>query len=129
MGRRSPWRTHSPWPYSVRRGRRTRARQCHACKQVMSGNHPDLIYVTHEKPASIGVDDMQANRSTIRFMVKPYSSAHKIYIVDEAEKMTVQAQNALLKTIEEPPVLRGDPASDHQSRRRFCPPSCPAACS
>ena len=36
--------------------------------------------------------------------VKPYSSAHKIYIVDEAEKMTVQAQNALLKTIEEPPA-------------------------
>lgn len=36
-------------------------------------------------------------------MVRPYSSYYKIYIVDEAEKMTVQAQNALLKTIEEPP--------------------------
>ena len=35
--------------------------------------------------------------------VKPYSSPYKIYIVDEAEKMNVQAQNALLKTIEEPP--------------------------
>lgn len=76
--------------------------QCHACKQVLSGNHPDLIYVTHEKPNSIGVDDIREQiNDTI--MVRPYSSYYKIYIVDEAEKMTQQAQNALLKTIEEPP--------------------------
>ena len=36
--------------------------------------------------------------------IKPYTGPYKIYIVDEAEKMTVQAQNALLKTIEEPPA-------------------------
>ena len=77
--------------------------QCHACKQVLSGNHPDLIYVTHEKPASIGVDDIREQlNDTIQ--VRPYSSYYKIYIMDEAEKMTVQAQNALLKTIEEPPA-------------------------
>ncbi|MDO5416535.1 MAG: DNA polymerase III subunit delta' [Lachnospiraceae bacterium] len=76
--------------------------QCHACRQVLSGNHPDLIYVTHEKPGSIGVDDIRSQvNDTVS--VRPYSSYYKIYIVDEAEKMTVQAQNALLKTIEEPP--------------------------
>lgn len=76
--------------------------QCHACKQVLTGGHPDLIYVTHEKPASIGVDDIREQiNDTI--LIRPYSSYYKIYIVDEAEKMTVQAQNALLKTIEEPP--------------------------
>lgn len=76
---------------------------CHACKQVLSGNHPDLIYVTHEKTASMGVDDIREQiNDTI--MVRPYSSQYKIYIVDEAQKMTVQAQNALLKTIEEPPA-------------------------
>ena len=76
--------------------------ECHACKQVLSGNHPDLIYVTHEKPGSIGVDDIREQiNNTI--MVKPYSGPYKIYIVDQAEKMTAQAQNALLKTIEEPP--------------------------
>lgn len=75
---------------------------CHSCKQVMSGNHPDLIYVKHEKPGSIGVDDVREQiNDTI--MIRPYSSYYKIYIVDDAEKMTVQAQNALLKTIEEPP--------------------------
>ena len=36
-------------------------------------------------------------------MVKPYSRPYKVYIIDEAEKMTEQAQNAMLKTIEEPP--------------------------
>lgn len=76
--------------------------ECHACRQVLSGSHPDLIYVTHEKPNSIGVDDIREQiNDTI--MVRPYSSYYKIYIVDEAEKMTQQAQNALLKTIEEPP--------------------------
>lgn len=76
---------------------------CHSCKQVLAGSHPDLIYVTHAKPASIGVDDIREQiNDTIQ--IRPYSSYYKIYIVDEAEKMTVQAQNALLKTIEEPPA-------------------------
>ena len=76
--------------------------ECHACKQLLSENHPDVIWVTHEKPASIGVDDIREQvNNTIG--IKPYSSAWKLYIIDEAEKMTVQAQNALLKTIEEPP--------------------------
>ena len=76
--------------------------ECHSCKQAMSNNHPDIIRVTHEKPGSIGVDDI---RSQINgdIAIKPYSSPHKIYIMNEAEKMTPGAQNALLKTLEEPP--------------------------
>ena len=76
--------------------------ECHSCKQVMSNNHPDIIWVGHEKVNSIGVEDIreQINNDV---MIKPYSSRYKIYIVEEADKMTVQAQNALLKTIEEPP--------------------------
>lgn len=77
--------------------------ECHSCKQVLSGNHPDVLWVSHEKPNSIGVDDIRLQINDTIF-IKPYSSAYKIYIVDEAEKMTVQAQNALLKTIEEPPA-------------------------
>ncbi len=76
---------------------------CHSCKQALSDNQPDIIRVTHEKPGSIGVDDI---RSQINgdVAIKPYSSPYKIYIMNEAEKMTVQAQNALLKTLEEPPA-------------------------
>lgn len=76
--------------------------QCRSCKQAINGNHPDIIYVGHEKPNIISVDNIrqQINGDIV---IKPYSGAHKIYIMDEAEKMNVQAQNALLKTLEEPP--------------------------
>jgi DNA polymerase-3 subunit delta' len=77
--------------------------KCHSCIQSDSGNQPDIIWVHHEKPGSIGVDDIR--QQVIGDMqIKPYSSRYKIYIIDEAEKLTVQAQNALLKTIEEPPA-------------------------
>ncbi len=75
--------------------------KCKSCIQAESGNHPDIIKVTHEK-ASIGVDDIRLQLNN-DILIKPYSSKYKIYIIDEAEKMTEQAQNALLKTLEEPP--------------------------
>lgn len=76
--------------------------ECRSCKQALSGNHPDIIYVTHEKPNTISVDDIrrQVNGDVA---IKPYSAPRKVYLIGEAEKMTVQAQNALLKTLEEPP--------------------------
>ncbi|MCR5666731.1 MAG: DNA polymerase III subunit delta [Eubacterium sp.] len=76
--------------------------QCHSCKQAISHNQPDIIYVEHEKPNTITVEDIRVQINN-DVAVRPYSSRYKIYIVDEAEKMNVQAQNALLKTIEEPP--------------------------
>ena len=76
--------------------------ECHSCKQALSGNQPDIIKVMHEKPNTIGVEDIRTQiNGTIA--IKPYSSPRKIYIMNEGEKMTVQAQNALLKTLEEPP--------------------------
>lgn len=77
--------------------------QCHSCKQALSGNQPDIIRVTHEKPNTIGVDDIRTQLNT-DIAIKPYSSPRKIYIIQEGEKMTAQAQNALLKTLEEPPA-------------------------
>lgn len=78
-------------------------KDCHSCKQAESGNHPDIIHVTHEKPNSIGVEDIR-EQLVNDVQIKPYNGRYKIYIVADADKMTVQAQNALLKTIEEPPV-------------------------
>lgn len=77
--------------------------ECHSCIQSETGNQPDIIWVHHEKPGSIGVDDIR-EQVIGDMQIKPYSSRYKIYIIDEAEKLTVQAQNALLKTIEEPPA-------------------------
>ena len=76
---------------------------CRSCKQAVDHNQPDIIYVTHEKPNTIGVDDIRKQLNN-DIVITQYSSRYKIYIVDEAEKMNQQAQNALLKTIEEPPA-------------------------
>lgn len=76
--------------------------ECHSCRQADTDNHPDVITLTHEKPGTISVDDI---RSQINqdILIRPYSGKYKIYIIPGADMMTVQAQNALLKTIEEPP--------------------------
>ena len=76
--------------------------ECHSCRQALSNNQPDIVYVSHEKPNTVGVEDIRAQING-DIGVKPYSSPYKIYIMNEGEKMTVQAQNALLKTLEEPP--------------------------
>lgn len=84
-------------------GKEESCMSCRSCRQAAEHNQPDIIYVSHEKPNLISVDDIryQINND---ISIKPYSSKYKIYIVDEAEKMNTQAQNALLKTIEEPPA-------------------------
>lgn len=75
--------------------------KCKSCLQADSNNHPDIRFITHEK-ASIGIDDIREQLIN-DIAIKPYSSSHKVYIIPDANKMTEQAQNALLKTIEEPP--------------------------
>ena len=75
--------------------------RCLSCIQAQSGNQPDIITVCHEKPNSIGVGEIRRMRADLQ--IKPYSNARKVYIIPDAEKLTVPAQNALLKTLEEPP--------------------------
>ncbi|MBR3436676.1 MAG: hypothetical protein IKG97_02850 [Lachnospiraceae bacterium] len=62
----------------------------------------DLKELSHEKPNLISVDEVRSQivRDTL---IRPYGEGRKVYIVDEAEKMNPQAENALLKTLEEPP--------------------------
>ena len=77
--------------------------KCDSCKKAMGKNHPDIIMVNHEKPGTISIDEIR-EQVIYDVAVKPYCSPYKIYIIPDAELMTVQAQNALLKTIEEPPA-------------------------
>ena len=76
--------------------------ECISCRAFGDSNHPDVLYVKPEKTQTLGVDDIreQINKEA---KIKPYQYKYKIFIIDNADKMTVQAQNALLKTIEEPP--------------------------
>ena len=75
---------------------------CPSCIQAENFNQPDIITVTHSKPNVIGVDEIR-DQFVSDVEIKPYGSRYKIYIVPEAELLTAQAQNAMLKTIEEPP--------------------------
>ena len=55
--------------------------ECHSCKQALSGSQPDIIYLQHEKPNTISVDDIRRQINS-DISVKPYASPYKIYIVD-----------------------------------------------
>ncbi|MFP4697632.1 MAG: DNA polymerase III subunit delta' [Eubacteriales bacterium] len=76
--------------------------KCTSCQLFNTSNHPDIKYVESSKVKSIGVDDIRKQLNQDIY-IKPYRFSYKIYIIDEAEKLTEQAQNAMLKTIEEPP--------------------------
>ena len=60
--------------------------ECKSCHQADDHNHPDIIYVSHEKPNNISVDDIRTQLNN-DIVIKPYSSKYKIYIVAKAEKL------------------------------------------
>lgn len=77
--------------------------ECRSCLQVMTANHPDIIVWPRKKPPKYSVrDDIRPFLPDVQ--VKPYQSPWKIYIFEDAEQLNVQSQNALLKTLEEPPA-------------------------
>lgn len=76
--------------------------KCRSCVQAISDNNPDIIYIKPDKPTTLSIDHIRESLVG-DVSIKPYSYSHKIYIVEDAQLMNVQAQNAILKTIEEPP--------------------------
>lgn len=75
---------------------------CPACRKILSGNSPDVIYINRGDKATLGVEAVRDLKSDV--LVAPNDIETKIYIVEDAHLMTVQAQNALLLTLEEPPT-------------------------
>jgi DNA polymerase-3 subunit delta' len=74
---------------------------CLSCRVFESGNHPDTFWVKGTNKASIGADDVR-DQIVAPMSVKPFRYRYKIFITDNAHDLTPAAQNALLKTIEEP---------------------------
>ena len=97
----APGAGKKPAPHMRKRKLLEPCGKCLSCIQAESGNQPDIITISHEKPNSIGVGEIRKMRADLQ--IKPYSNARKVYIVPDAEKLTIPAQNALLKTLEEPP--------------------------
>ena len=76
--------------------------QCLSCRLMAAGTNPDYKLITGEEgKTGIGVETVRALEEDI--VTAPSTGLRKIYVIDRSEKLTVQAQNALLKTIEEPP--------------------------
>ena len=74
--------------------------QCKSCVEFMSHNHPDFLYLEPDG-SSIKIEQIRYLQRKIQ--EKPIISNKKVYIINDADKMTAEAQNCLLKTLEEPP--------------------------
>lgn len=76
--------------------------ECNCCKRIYSGSFPDVKILAKKKDkATLGVEAVKDFRDDM--FLSSTESDYKIYIIDDAEAMTPEAQNALLKVLEEPP--------------------------
>jgi DNA polymerase-3 subunit delta' len=73
---------------------------CLSCRKANLGNHPDIIVVG---PDGRSIKNDQVKVIQTEMHLKPYESRRKVFIIDSADTMTPQAQNSLLKVLEEPP--------------------------
>ena len=73
--------------------------KCGQCKSIAKGNNIDVIEL--DAASNRGIDDVRVLRDTIK--LSPAFAKKKVYIIDEAHMLTLEASNALLKTLEEPP--------------------------
>jgi len=74
--------------------------QCISCREINEGNALDLIEI--DAASNRGIDEIRSLKEEIN--VVPVRSKYKVYIIDEAHQLTKEASNALLKTLEEPPL-------------------------
>ena len=115
---------------------------CSDCRKVFDGDCPDVTVVGCDGKTTMGVDAVRFLREDVRTV--PNDLDFKVYIIEDADKMTVQAQNAFLLTLEEPPsyvrffllcenadllletirsrapVVRTQPISDEELDRYIC---------
>ncbi|MDP1852749.1 MAG: DNA polymerase III subunit delta' [Candidatus Omnitrophota bacterium] len=89
--------------------------ECPSCKKIDSLQHPDVFLITSEaekdaetsllgkKEASRAIKIEQVKEMEKRSAFRPYEAKYKVFIIDQAENMTQEASDALLKTLEEPP--------------------------
>lgn len=75
---------------------------CSSCRKIDRGIHPDVVLIEFTGVKNIKVDQVREEIEE-KLYLRPFEGRYKIVIVDEAERMNHNAQNAFLKTLEEPP--------------------------
>ncbi len=76
--------------------------KCAACKKALGGSHPDIIELG-QRDGTVKVDEIRTLKRDA--LLRPNDGERKVYIINRAETLTHQAQDALLKILEEPPVF------------------------
>lgn len=75
---------------------------CPSCRKILAGQHPDVSVLRRQPDKTrLGVGEIREGISQASY--RPYEGRYRIWIIDEAERLTEEAQNSLLKTLEEPP--------------------------
>ncbi len=75
---------------------------CGSCRKGETGNHPDIKWIGQDmKQRSLKIEEMRETIGAASF--KPYEGKRKVFILVQADRLTPDASNALLKTLEEPP--------------------------
>ncbi len=76
---------------------------CSSCLKIDGSNHPDVTVLKSVDSSEIKVNQIREQIEDLIYL-KPYEGRYKISIIDDAESMNINAQNAFLKTLEEPPA-------------------------
>ena len=78
--------------------------RCQSCRSFDHDNHPDVKRI-RTLPDKNTISVKQIRDELVKdISIRPYGGQYKIYLIEEAERLTVEAQNAMLKTLEEPPA-------------------------
>jgi DNA polymerase-3 subunit delta' len=75
--------------------------QCHSCQRILAGKHADVTPIGLDSRTEIGIDDIRWLQRLAN--LPPYEGKYKVFIIDDAEYLSTEAANSLLKILEEPP--------------------------
>ncbi len=75
--------------------------ECASCLKINKLQHPDIFLLGEEDSSEIKIDEIRSMQKEIS--LRPYEARRKVFIINNAHKLTAEASNALLKTLEEPP--------------------------
>jgi DNA polymerase-3 subunit delta' len=75
--------------------------ECRSCQRIRDGKHADVTPIGLDSRTEIGIDDIRGLQRLAN--LPPYEGKCKVFIIDEAEYLSTEAANSLLKILEEPP--------------------------
>jgi DNA polymerase-3 subunit delta' len=75
---------------------------CLACRKIERGVHPDLLVIERPETGSVKIDEVREAIASTGY--RPFEGRRRVVVLDEADRLNPESQNALLKSLEEPPA-------------------------